>query len=194
MRITRAAKPNFRYSASVGRDIGEVDSSSGMSNPMGGRTGLPPMPVCPRRAVRNGCCRNGFAARPCRSSRSHSKFGQAGMIGGTGPRRPEELALFHRNRHIVDARLAPAHQTVAVELPLLIAIGAEPVAAIVAPFILEAHGDAIVVERPKLLDQAVIDFLRPFACEEGDDRRPALEEFGPVAPAAVFAIGEGDTR
>src|SRR5258705_12875446 len=94
---------------------------------------------------------------------SHSEIGQPGMIDRTRTRWPEEFAFFRRDRHVVDARLAPAHQTVAVELPLLIAIGAEPVAAIVVPFILEAHRDAIVVERPKLLDQAVIDLSRPFA-------------------------------
>src|SRR5438477_12828792 len=108
------------------------------------------------------------------------------MIGRARTRQPEEFALSRRDRHIVDARLAPAHQTVAVELPLLVAIGAEPVAAIVAPFILEAHRDAIVVERPKLLDQEVVDFLRPFAGEEGDDRRSALEEFSAVPAAAVL--------
>src|SRR6266581_3416095 len=183
MRITRAAKPNFRYSASAGRDIGEVDSSSGMSSLMVGQTGVPPMPVCLPRAARNGCCRNGSAAPSYRFRKSHPEFGQAGMIGWARTRRPQEFALAQSNRHIVDARLAPAHQTVAVELPLLVAIGAEPVAAIVAPFILEAHGDAIVVERPKLLDQAVIDLPRPFACEEGDDRCTALEEFSPVPPA-----------
>lgn len=57
-----------------------------------------------------------------RALESHSQFGQAGMIGRARTRGPEEFALSRRNRHIVDARLAPAHQIVAVELPSFIAV------------------------------------------------------------------------
>src|SRR6516162_5495120 len=93
---------------------------------------------------------------------------------------------------VVDAGLAPPHQALLVELPLLVAIGAMPPAARVVPFVLEAHRDAIAVERPEILDQAIVELGRPFALEEGYDRGPTLEKFRSVAPAAVLGIGERD--
>src|SRR5581483_7914791 len=89
--------------------------------------------------------------------------------------------------------LAPPHQAVLVELPLLIAIGAVPLARCVMPFILEAHRDAVAVEGPEVLDQAVVQFPLPFAGEEGCDGGASLEEFRAVAPAAVLGIGQRDT-
>jgi hypothetical protein len=60
------------------------------------------------------------------------------------------------------------------------------------PLILKAHRDAVAVEGPQILDQAVVEFLRPFPGEEGNDRGAALEKFRAVTPAAVFGIGERD--
>src|ERR1700676_2189514 len=105
-------------------------------------------------------------------------------------RGPVEAAVFFRNRNIVDAGFAPAHQAVFVELPLLVAVGAVPLPSIVMPFVLKAHGNAIAIERPEILDQAVVEFPRPFACEKRNDRGAALEKFGAVAPAAVLGIGQ----
>src|SRR3569833_1047358 len=95
---------------------------------------------------------------------------------------------------VVDARFAPAHQPLLVELPLLVAVGAEPAAAGVVPFVLEAHGDAVAVERPQILDQPVVELLLPLAREEADDRRAALDEFRTVSPATVLGIGERHPR
>src|SRR6266478_796864 len=110
-----------------------------------------------------------------------------------GPRawcRPAEAAVFFSDRHIVDAGFAPAHQAVFIELPLLVAVGAVPLPGIVMPFILKAHCDVIVVERPEILDQAILMLPCPFAGEERDDRGAAFKEFGAVAPAAIFRIGQ----
>jgi hypothetical protein len=79
---------------------------------------------------------------------------------------------------------------VLVELPLLVAIGAMPLSARIVPLILEAYRDVVAVERPEILDQAVILLRRPFAGEEGHDRGTAFEKFRTVAPAAVLGIGE----
>src|ERR1700719_3132961 len=104
--------------------------------------------------------------------------------------RPAKAAVLFCNRHIVDAGLAAAHQPVAVELPLLVAIGAMPLSGIIMPLVLKPHRDTIAVECPEILDQAIFMFLRPFAGEERHDRGAALEKFGAVAPAAVRGIGE----
>src|SRR5258705_5069830 len=57
---------------------------------------------------------------------------------------------------IVYAGDPDAHQTVLVELRIFIAVAAEPVAAIVAPFVGEAHGDTVLPKCPELLDQPVV--------------------------------------
>src|SRR5262245_54055782 len=82
------------------------------------------------------------------------------------------------------------HQTVFIELPVLIAVGSKPVSRIVVTFISEAHGDPIVLKRPQFLDQPVLEFPRPFASKKGDNLLPADEEFGPVAPPALIAVGK----
>jgi hypothetical protein len=66
----------------------------------------------------------------------------------------------------------------------------EPVARIVMPFIGEAKVDPIVLKRPKLLDQSVVQLPRPFALEKRDDLLSADNELGPVPPTALRAIGE----
>ena len=91
------------------------------------------------------------------------------MFVGTTPERPMVFALGFANRQIIDAGEAPPHVTVFVEFPILIAVGAEPVAAVVTPLIGKAHGNAVLVPGPDLLDQPVLELARPFAREEADD-------------------------
>src|ERR1700729_3843759 len=109
-------------------------------------------------------------------------FAQARHVQRPRSRRgPMEAAVLFGNRDVVDAGLAPAHQAVPVELPLLIAIGAIPLAVRIVPLILKAHRDAIVVERPETLNQAIVMFFRPFAREKSDDGGASLENFGTIA-------------
>src|SRR5712692_9411381 len=103
------------------------------------------------------------------------------------------FALALRDRQIVDAGDTPAHQAVLAELPILVAVTAEPAAAIVVPLIGEANGDPIVPVGPDLLDQAIVELALPFASQERDDGVAALDELRAVAPAAVDRVGESDT-
>ena len=107
---------------------------------------------------------------------SERTFAQPGNIrrprAGGGP---AEAAILFGNLDIVDAGFAAAHQAVLVELPLLVAVGAMPLAGGIMPFVLEAHRDAVVVERPEILDQAVVELLLPFAGEECLDGLAALK-------------------
>src|SRR5687767_1180976 len=114
------------------------------------------------------------------------------MVVRARAERPEKFALACLDAHIVDARLATAHQARLVELPLLIAVGAVPVATVVAPFIGETHGNPIVRECPDLLDQPVVHLALPFASEELGNGGTAGEELRPVSPPAVLGIGERD--
>src|SRR5204863_9651562 len=81
-----------------------------------------------------------------------------------------------------------------VEFPILVAIAAEPMAAVVMPLIGEAHGDAAVAEGPHFLDQPVVELAVPFADQEGFDLLAPVNELGAITPAAVHRIGERDTR
>src|SRR5712672_2945732 len=84
---------------------------------------------------------------------------ESGNIRRPRPRcRPVKAAVFFRNRDIVDAGFAAAHQAMLVEFPLLVAVGAMPLPGIVMPFVLKPHRDAVAVERPDILDQAIVEF------------------------------------
>src|SRR5260370_33273647 len=97
------------------------------------------------------------------------------MIGRPGPgRRPMELALARGDRQVVDRGEATTHQAALVELPVLVAVGAEPAARIVPPFVGKTHGDPVAATAPQLLDEAVSRSLGPFS------RR------GPPAPATTL--------
>src|SRR5579859_4853150 len=93
-------------------------------------------------------------------------------------------------KQVVDARQAQPHQTLLIEFPVLVAVAAKPLAAVIMPLIGEAHRDAILAKRPEFLDQPIIQFPRPLAHQECLDGAAALEKFRAVAPAAVFRIGE----
>src|SRR5581483_10065387 len=112
------------------------------------------------------------------------------MIVGPPPERPVVLALGFLDGKIVDARDPAPHQAVLGEFPVLVAVRAEPAAGVVAPLVGEAHGDAVLVERPELLDQPVVELPRPLAAQELDDRRAPREELGAVPPDAVGRVGE----
>src|ERR1019366_5187811 len=94
------------------------------------------------------------------------------------------------NRNIVDARFSAAHQAVLVELPLLVAVGTVPLPGIVMPLVLKPHRDTIAVDRPQILDEAILMFLPPIGSEKRDDRGAAFETRRPVAPAAARGIGQ----
>src|SRR6185437_1477230 len=106
--------------------------------------------------------------------------------------RPAVPALGFGDRHVVDARVAHAHEPVLVELPVLVAAGAEPRAAVVVPLVREPDGDAVAGKGPDLLDEAVVELARPLALQEGDDLGAPGDEFRAIAPAAVFGVREGD--
>src|SRR5437879_2226979 len=76
---------------------------------------------------------------------------------------PAELSLRLGNRQIVDACKPALHEAIGGELPILVPVGAIPLAGVVMKLILETHSDAIASEGPELLSQSVVEFARPFA-------------------------------
>src|SRR5436190_16226361 len=63
-----------------------------------------------------------------------------------GRSRAERTPLGLLDLEVVNARLASSHESLLVELPQLVAVAAPPLAFTVVAFVLEAHGDAILVE------------------------------------------------
>src|SRR3984957_1893551 len=112
------------------------------------------------------------------------------MVIGASTEEPVIFALAIFDRQIVDAGEPPSHQALFVELPILVAIAAKPVAGIVVPFIGKAHGYPVVAKRPDLLDQPVFQLASPLAHEECLDGRAATNELGAVAPDAIHRIGK----
>jgi len=58
------------------------------------------------------------------------------------------------------------------------------------PFVSKPHGDAVVAKRPQLFDQAVIEFLVPFAGEKRYDFGAPIDELRSVPPAAILGVAE----
>src|SRR3984893_1108890 len=119
-----------------------------------------------------------------------AELAQRRMTVGTAAQRPVVFAIALFDREIVDAGDAQAHQAVLVELPVLVAVAAEPVAAVVVPFIGKSDGNAIVAEGPDFLDQAIVELAPPFARQECLDRLATLQKLRPVPPPAVGRVGE----
>ena len=116
------------------------------------------------------------------------------MIVGPPAKWPAVLALRYRDRQIVDAGDTPSHQAALIEFPVLVAVAAEPVAAVVVPLIGKSDGDAVVAKCPEFLDQPVVEFALPFARQERLDSSPALQEFRAIPPLAVLGVGKRNTR
>ena len=108
--------------------------------------------------------------------------------------RPTILALRFGDRQIVDAGVTALHEPVRIELPILVAVRAIPVVGIVAPFVSEAHGDAVVAERPQLFDESILQLAAPLARQELDDLLAPLRKLGTVSPLAVDGVRERDAR
>src|ERR1700742_1693851 len=104
---------------------------------------------------------------------------------------PEDPPLELRNRDVVDARLAAAHEPVLVKLPQLVAVAAPPLIIAVAALVLEAHRDPVLMEGPQALTQRVVELALPFLGEKGDDGGPASEELVAIAPHGILGIGAG---
>src|SRR5262245_9622803 len=121
---------------------------------------------------------------------SEPEIREARMVVRAAAQRPAIPPLALADRQVVDARDAQPHQPLRVELPVLVAVAAEPVPAVVVPLVREAHGDAVLAEGPQLLDQPVVELAVPLAPQEGLDRLAPGQELGAVPPAAVDGVGE----
>src|ERR1700682_6696963 len=113
------------------------------------------------------------------------------MIVGSGSGcAPAVLAIGFGEGNVVDGGDAPAHQPAGIELPVLVAVGAEPVSRVVAPLVGETHRDAVLAARPDFLDEPVVELAAPLAAQELLDGRAPVQKLGAVAPLRVLGVGE----
>ena len=85
-----------------------------------------------------------------------AQFAQAWMIVRTTPQRPAEFPVCFFNRLFIYAGEPKFHVAIFVELPVLIAVGPEPVAAVIVVFVGITHSNAVAIMGPQLLDQAIV--------------------------------------
>src|ERR1700737_4067514 len=58
------------------------------------------------------------------------------------------------------------------------------------PLVCKTHRNAIIVKRPQLLDESIVQFLRPFSSEKGDNLCSSVHKLGPISPSRVECVGE----
>src|ERR1700675_12834 len=116
------------------------------------------------------------------------------MAVGATAERPVVFSVALLDRKIVDARDTQAHQAKVVKFPVLVSIAAEPIPAVIVPFIGKADGDPTRVEGPHFLNQPVVQFADPFSRQKCFNRLASLQEFGTVSPPAIGGICERDAR
>src|SRR6266542_1412667 len=103
---------------------------------------------------------------------------------------PMILALRFLDWQVINGGKPKSHQAIAIKLPVLIAIGAEPISGIIMPFVGEPHGDAVCFVSPKFFDQPVVEFFGPLAFQKLKDPCSSSRELGAVSPARIGRVGQ----
>ena len=107
---------------------------------------------------------------------------------------PMEQTIFFADRQVIDAGVTVLHQAVFNKFPVFVPVRAEPVSAIIAPFVGVAHSDPVFGERPQFFDQAVFVFAYPFAGQKRLGLVAVGDEMRAVAPFGIKRIGSRDFR
>src|SRR5947208_15802714 len=104
------------------------------------------------------------------------------MSIGTTTKWPMILAVRFLDRQVINGGTPKSHQAIAIKFPVLVAIGTEPIARVVMPFIGEPHGDAVCAISPKLFAQPVVEFFGPRTCQKLNDFGSSDGEPGASSP------------
>ena len=110
------------------------------------------------------------------------------MSVGPAAERPVIFSFTFTDGKIVDTRNAQAHQAVFIKLPVLVAVAAEPVAAVIVPFISEAHSDATLAKGPHLFDKTVVQLPIPLPSQERFYGFAALQKFVALPPERLSVV------
>src|SRR6266853_2477930 len=111
---------------------------------------------------------------------------------GPAAKRPMIFSFRFLDWEIIDASVAKSHQAIAIKLPVLVAIGAEPIPRVVVPFVSEAHGNTISAVCPELFDEPVVQLFRPFAFQKLNDFLAPIRKLSPISPTRIDRVSECD--
>jgi hypothetical protein len=110
------------------------------------------------------------------------------MIIRPAPKRPVKLSITFFNAKIINAGNPPTHIPPVVKLPILIAIGAKPIARIIMPLIAEPYCNPITLKCPEFLDEPVVEFFIPFPSQEMDNGLMTSKELRTIPPHAILRV------
>src|SRR5262249_31369888 len=96
------------------------------------------------------------------------------------------------NGKVVDTGDAASHEAVLVELPVFVAVGAKPIPGVVVPLVGETNRDAVALESPEFLDEAIVQLLVPLAGKELVAGFATGQKLRAVAADAVRGVSQGD--
>ena len=85
------------------------------------------------------------------------------MIVGATTQGPVKAPVSLADWRIIDAREAATHLAVVVKVPILVAVGTKPIAAVVMPLIGKTHRETVLPEGPELLDEPIVELALPLA-------------------------------
>src|ERR1700744_1246736 len=114
------------------------------------------------------------------------------MIIRPPPQRPMISALAVAERRVIDARDADSHQSLLVELPVLVPVAAIPVTTVIVPLVGETDSDPIVAPSPELLDQPIVELAAPFTYQKSLDSVATLQKLRAIAPNAVDGVRQSN--
>jgi len=102
---------------------------------------------------------------------------------------PPKLAVLFLNRDVVDRSVALSHIPQAIKLPIFVAVGAEPVVVVIAPFVAKSYSDSVrAIVRPNFFDETVIVFIAPFPCKKFHHFPSSRYELGAIAPPSISCV------
>jgi hypothetical protein len=113
---------------------------------------------------------------------------QTRMIIRPSPYRPSKKPLCLLNRHIIDACMPPLHQSLLVELPVLISIRSIPLPCDIVTLIAKPYGNSVRIKCPQLLDQPVLQLSSPLSSQKLHNLLSPCKKLRPVTPNAVYRI------
>jgi hypothetical protein len=88
--------------------------------------------------------------------RLQTELGKTGVVIWTTTQWPMVFPVALVYGQVIDARDAPAHESMLVKLPIFVAVGTKPMAGVVMSLIGKADSNTISVKGPQLFDQAVL--------------------------------------
>src|SRR5436190_4999817 len=100
------------------------------------------------------------------------------------------LGLLDRN--VVNRSATPPIEPVLIILPFFIPVCTEPVIRIIVIFVCETNCDSISVDRPQLLNQAIVEFFFPFSLKKFDDFFSSARKFSSISPGTISAVSQCD--